>query len=160
MKFTKFNEFDFNTFSQLQKWKMKSKRNDKQSNHLTFSFVSPEQSSDPVKALDENKIITIKTPYSVRWTDDNKLNELLPYDIRNAGKADKEKLTPNNIKSTCIDSWEYNPATTELNVYFVGAPEKAYLFPNVPKSIIKRWISAPSKGQFYNRIIKRYSTNI
>lgn len=154
-EFSKFGSFNFNTFKSLQKWSIKTPKVKKldDSKPLTFEYVM--NGNDSIdKALKEDRKISIKTPYSVRWLDDNTLNEQLPY---NLSTTDTDLIHPKEIASTCIDSWDYDPKTLDLDVYFTSSPTKAYTFPNVPKSVVLRWINAPSKGQFYWRVIRRYS---
>lgn len=140
----------FQVFKRFPKWNVQSSELPKIEVETTFEYVSPtnEKAND---ALDLDKKISVKTPLSVRWKDDNSFNE-------DVSVKEDEILKPSDVESTCIDSWDYDPITLDLDVYFVSNPSKAYRFPGVPKSVIKRWINAPSKGQFYQRVIRGYST--
>ena len=140
----------FQAFKKFKRWNVQSSELPKIQVETTFEYVSPtnERASD---ALDLDKKISIKTPLSVRWKDDGSFNE-------DVSIKEDEVLKPSDAESTCIDSWDYDPITLDLDVYFVSNPSKAYRFPGVPKSVIKRWINAPSKGQFYQRVIRGYST--
>lgn len=157
-KFKSTFEYDAG-FNKLPKWDLNTNRNvpKKVKEETTFEYISPENSKGvkgATDALDLGKKISIKTPMSVRYTDDNTLNEQLPY---NLSTTEDDIIHPEYVESTCIDSWDYDPVTLDLDVYFAPNPTKAYRFPNVPKSVVKRWIYAPSKGQFYWRVIRRYS---
>lgn len=158
---TKF-EYDAG-FNKLPKWDIKVKKAPKvkmdSDAPITFEYISQEGAKSVTDALDQNRKVSVKTPLSVRWTSDGKLNEdmtngQLPY---NLSTKEDDILKPVDIESTCIDSWDYDPSTLDLDVYFVSNPSKAYTFPGVPKSVVKRWILSPSKGQFYWRVIRRYS---
>lgn len=153
---TKF-EYDAG-FNKLPKWDIKVKKAPKvkMEEPITFEYISQEGAKSVTDALDQNRKVSVKTPLSVRWTEDGKLNEdmQLPYSL---STKEDDILKPVDIKSTCIDSWDYDPSTLDLDVYFVSNPSKAYTFPGVPKSVVKRWIMSPSKGQFYWRVIRRYS---
>lgn len=157
---TKF-EYDAG-FNKLPKWddiKAKKAPKVKMEEPITFEYISQEGAKSVTDALDQNRKVSVKTPLSVRWTEDGKLNEdmQLPYSL---STKEDDILKPVDIKSTCIDSWDYDPSTLDLDVYFVSNPSnppKAYTFPGVPKSVVKRWILSPSKGQFYWRVIRRYS---
>lgn len=151
---TKF-EYDAD-FNKLPKWDIKVKKAPKvkMEEPITFEYISQEGAKSVTDALDQNRKVSVKTPLSVRWTEDGKLNGQLPYSL---STKEDDILKPVDIKSTCIDSWDYDPSTLDLDVYFVSNPSKAYTFPGVPKSVVKRWILSPSKGQFYWRVIRRYS---
>lgn len=140
----------FKAFKRFPKWNVQSSELPKIEVETTFEYVSPtnERASD---ALDLDKKISVKTPLSVRWKDDGSFNE-------DVSVKEDDIIKPSDVESTCIDSWDYDPTTLNLDVYFVSNPSKAYRFPGVPKSVIKRWINAPSKGQFYQRVIRGYST--
>lgn len=140
----------FKAFKRFPKWNVQSSDLPKIEVETTFEYVSPtnERASD---ALDLDKKISVKTPLSVRWRDDGSFNE-------DVSVKEDDIIKPSDVESTCIDSWDYDPTTLDLDVYFVSNPSKAYRFPGVPKSVIKRWINAPSKGQFYQRVIRGYST--
>ena len=140
----------FQAFKRFPKWNVQSSELPKIEVETTFEYVSPtnERASD---ALDLDKKISVKTPLSVRWKDDGSFNE-------DVSVKEDEVLKSSDVESTCIDSWDYDPITLNLDVYFVSNPSKVYRFPGVPKSVIKRWINAPSKGQFYQRVIRGYST--
>lgn len=140
----------FKAFKRFPKWNVQSSELPKIEVETTFEYVSPtnERASD---ALDLDKKISVKTPLSVRWKDDGSFNE-------DVSVKEDDIIKPSDVESTCIDSWDYDPTTLDLDVYFVSNPSKAYRFPGVPKSVIKRWINAPSKGQFYQRVIRGYST--
>ena len=158
------SKFEYDAgFNKLPKWNINSKKAPKvkmdADSPITFEYISQEGAKSVTDALDQNKKISVKTPMSVRWTEDGTLNEALtdgqlPYSL---STKEDDILKPVDIKSTCIDSWDYNPSTLDLDVYFVSNPSKAYTFPGVPKSVVKRWILSPSKGQFYWRVIRRYS---
>ena len=139
----------FKAFKRFPKWNVQSSELPKIQVETTFEYVSPtnEKVDD---ALDLDKKISVKTPLSVRWKDDT-FNE-------DVSVKEDEVLKPSDVESTCIDSWDYDPITLDLEVYFTSNPSKAYRFSGVPKSVIKRWIYAPSKGQFYQRVIRGYST--
>lgn len=140
----------FQAFKRFPKWNVQSSELPKIEVETTFEYVSPtnERASD---ALDLDKKISVKTPLSVRWKDDGSFKE-------DASVKEDDIIKPSDVESTCIDSWDYDPITLDLDVYFVSNPSKAYRFPGIPKSVIKRWITAPSKGQFYQRVIRGYST--
>lgn len=158
-KFKSTFEYD-NGFNKIPKWDIKINKPTPKVNkqeEVKFEYVSPNGNKgfkEATDALDLGKKISIKTPMSVRWKDDNTLNEQLPYDL---STKENDLIKPVDVESTCIDSWDYDPNTLDLDVYFVSNPSKAYRFPSVPKSVVKRWIYAPSKGQFYWRVIRRYS---
>lgn len=140
----------FKAFKRFPKWNVQSSELPKIQVETTFEYVSPtnEKVDD---ALDLGKKISVKTPLSVRWKDDDSFNE-------DVFVKEDDIIKPSDVESTCIDSWDYDPITLNLDVYFVSNPSKAYRFPGIPKSVIKRWITAPSKGQFYQRVIRGYST--
>lgn len=158
-KFKSTFEYDAG-FNKLPKWDIKITRAPKVKMNsdapITFEYISQEGAKSVTDALDQNRKVSVKTPLSVRWTEDGTLNEdmQLPYSL---STKENDILKPVDIKSTCIDSWDYDPSTLDLDVYFVSNPSKAYTFPGVPKSVVKRWILSPSKGQFYWRVIRRYS---
>lgn len=63
------------------------------------------------------------------------------------------------VESTAVDSYRYDPLTGDLNVKFVGG-DKEYTYPNVPKSVVKDFGNAPSKGRFVHDVLKpEYSVN-
>lgn len=158
-KFKSAFEYD-NGFNKLPKWDINVNRDSApkvKQDEIKFEYISPTGGKgfkEATDALDDGAKISIKTPLSVRWKDDNTLNEQLPYSL---STKENDLIKPVDVESTCIDSWDYDPTTLDLDVYFVSNPSKAYRFPSVPKSVVKRWIYAPSKGQFYWRVIRRYS---
>lgn len=154
----------FNTFKSIQKWDLNSLKkifNNTSidvSKPLKFEYVAPDDyNGDVFEAIDAGRSISIITPYSDRYAGSDGTQHL-PYNLRNVHNPNAaEKYNVHAIKSTCIASWDYNPSTGDLTVYFTGDSSKGYLFPKVPKDVVKRWINAPSKGQYYNKVIRRYA---
>ena len=155
----------FNTFKSIQKWDLNGLKKIFNNNTsidvskpLKFEYVAPEDyNGDVFEALDAGKPISIITPYSDRYSGSDGTQHL-PYNLRNVQNPNAaEKYNVHAVKSTCIASWEYDPNTGDLTVYFTSDNSKGYLFPRVPKDVVKRWINAPSKGQYYWRVIRRYA---
>lgn len=63
-------------------------------------------------------------------------------------------------ESTAIAKAAFHNNDKVMLIYFTSKPSKGYIFGDVPLSVWKRFKSAPSKGKFYNQVIKgryRYS---
>lgn len=155
----------FDTFKSIQKWDLNGLKKIFNNNTsidvskpLKFEYVAPDDyNGDVFEALDAGKPISIVTPYSDRYAGSDGTQHL-PYNLRNVHDPNTaEKYNVHAVKSTCIASWEYDPNTGDLTVYFTSDSSKGYLFPKVPKDVVKRWINAPSKGQYYWRVIRRYA---
>lgn len=64
-----------------------------------------------------------------------------------------------SIDSTAIKQFDYDPKTQGLTVQFQGNSKK-YFYPKVPVELIKKWIEANSKGEFFlSNIHDQYSMN-
>ena len=125
--------------------------------------------------LNKGKTFTLNNMQSKRYSYDGDLGE---YDPKNkkyklnygysglyTGKQISEGTSgggfeEHNVDSTAIDHVTYNPETENLGVSFRSNPSKVYDFPGVPESLVSRFINAPSKGTFYHKQIKKYSTAI
>ena len=70
--------------------------------------------------------------------------------------SDQEHI--NMVDSTAIDSVKYNKKTGDATVTFRNS-SKGYVFPNVPQDVIDGMKGQPSKGRYYHKAIKPYSTN-
>lgn len=90
-------------------------------------------------------------------------------DFYNTNKAffkskDEANTTTNerrniSIDSTAIKQFSYDPKTEGLTVQFQKNSKK-YFYPRVPVSLIKQWIEANSKGEFFlSNIHDQYSMN-
>lgn len=79
-------------------------------------------------------------------------------------KKDKMNRTNNErrniaIDSTAIKNFSYDPKTEGLTVQFQGNSKK-YFYPGVPVDLIRKWIDASSKGEFFlSNIHDQYSMN-
>lgn len=71
--------------------------------------------------------------------------------------GDKSEIKDYAIKSTCVKGFTWNPQSKSLYLQFVGG-NKEYEFPGVPEKVIEQFENAPSKGRFYNSVIKEYSS--
>ena len=58
-----------------------------------------------------------------------------------------------SVSSSAISRIEYKEASSTLSIWFVssGGPYDYY---GVPRSLYERFLSAPSKGSFFNRYIR------
>jgi len=64
-----------------------------------------------------------------------------------------------SVDSTCIKKFDYDPKNEGLTVQFQGNSKK-YFYPKVPKSLIKKWMEASSKGEYFlSNIHDQYSMN-
>ena len=56
------------------------------------------------------------------------------------------------VQSTAISAVQYDPASMTLRVIFRSYGEHTY--PGIPKSLFEAFLSAPSKGRFFNQQIR------
>lgn len=74
-------------------------------------------------------------------------------------QAQREQPFTQDIPSTAIKKFKYDPKTEELYVTFQGSNKK-YWYPRVPKEKIEEMMNAPSKGEYFmNNIHDQYSVN-
>lgn len=79
-------------------------------------------------------------------------------------RMDKGNQTTNerrniSVDSTAIKKFTYDPKTQGLTVQFQGN-SKQYFYPGVPEELIRQWIEASSKGEFFlSNIHDQYSMN-
>ena len=74
-------------------------------------------------------------------------------------QAQKEQPMTQDIPSTAIKQFEYDPKTQKLYVTFQGSNKK-YWYPRVPKEKIEEMMEAPSKGEYFlKNIHDQYSVN-
>ena len=120
----------FNTFKSIQKWDLNGLKKIFNNNAsidvskpLKFEYVAPDDyNGDVFEALDAGKPISIVTPYSDRYAQSDGTQHL-PYNLRNVHNSPNspaEKYNVHAVKSTCIASWDYDPNTGDLTVYFAG----------------------------------------
>ena len=64
----------------------------------------------------------------------------------------------NMVDSSAINNVKYDKNTGDATVTFKTS-NKEYVYPNVPENVIKHWHMAPSKGRYFHRNVKQYSTN-
>lgn len=113
------------------------------------------------KDLNSKKKFHMENPQSERYqiNGSNTLYDdvaLADKDIANGNTDAKVKNA--QVASTAIHSFDYDPKTENLDIQFQGGSKK-YRFPDVPKEVVSEWLEAPSKGKFYNAVLKEYSTN-
>lgn len=72
---------------------------------------------------------------------------------QNKKDAVGDKINETSIRSTAIDRIAYDPETNQMILKFNNNPVN-YSYEGVPEKVIKMFLSAPSKGKFYNRYIK------
>ena len=58
-----------------------------------------------------------------------------------------------SIPSTAIAKIKYNPHNEILKVKFTSGNKEYTYRPGVPEDLIRRWLEAPSKGEFFMRNI-------
>jgi hypothetical protein len=74
-------------------------------------------------------------------------------------QAQREQPMTQDIPSTAIKQFKYDPKTQELYVTFQGSNKK-YWYPRVPKEKIEEMMEAPSKGEYFlKNIHDQYSVN-
>ena len=74
-------------------------------------------------------------------------------------QAQREQPYTQDIPSTAIKKFKYDPNTEELYVTFQGSNKK-YWYPNVPKEKVEAMMEAPSKGEYFmQNIHDQYSVN-
>ena len=74
-------------------------------------------------------------------------------------QAQREQPMTQDIPSTAIKQFKYDPKTKELYVTFQGSNKK-YWYPRVPKEKIEEMMEAPSKGEYFlKNIHDQYSVN-
>lgn len=74
-------------------------------------------------------------------------------------QAQREQPITQDIPSTAIKKFKYDPKTEELYVTFQGSNKK-YWYPRVPKEKIEEMMNAPSKGEYFmQNIHDQYSVN-
>jgi hypothetical protein len=74
-------------------------------------------------------------------------------------QAQREQPFTQDIPSTAIKKFKYDPNTKELWVTFQGSNKK-YWYPQVPKEKVEAMMEAPSKGEYFmNNIHDQYSVN-
>ena len=74
-------------------------------------------------------------------------------------QAQQEQPFTQDIPSTAIKKFKYDPKTQELYVTFQGSNKK-YWYPRVPKEKIEELMEAPSKGEYFlKNIHDQYSVN-
>jgi glutaredoxin 2 len=74
-------------------------------------------------------------------------------------QAQREQPFTQDIPSTAIKKFKYDPKTEELYVTFQGSNKK-YWYPRVPKEKIEEMMNAPSKGEYFmQNIHDQYSVN-
>ena len=74
-------------------------------------------------------------------------------------QAQQEQPFTQDIPSTAIKKFKYDPKTEELYVTFQGSNKK-YWYPRVPKEKIEEMMNAPSKGEYFmQNIHDQYSVN-
>lgn len=119
---------------------------------LTFDKLSGKDFNyDVQRGLDKDRKIKVTNPQSTRVNGMLK-GRYIP--------KDDETLQENDIDSTAIESFEYDPKSSILTIWFKGGDGAGYDFPDVPKRVVEQFIAAPSKGEFYNQVITNYSVNI
>lgn len=62
------------------------------------------------------------------------------------------KVTFNN--SSCIKEFNYDETFEILTVVFQNGGK--YDYPDIPASLVHRWMKAESKGKFFNKEIRYY----
>ena len=74
-------------------------------------------------------------------------------------QAQREQPYTQDIPSTAIKKFKYDPNTKELYVTFQGSNKK-YWYPRVPREKIEEMMKAPSKGEYFmQNIHNQYSVN-
>ena len=122
---------------------------------LTFDKLSGKDFNyDVQKGLDKNRKIKVTNPQSARVSVNGKQMLKGRYHPK-----DDEVMNEEDIDSTAIESFEYDPKSSVLTIWFKNG-EKGYDFPDVPKSVVEKFIAAPSKGEFYHQVIRNYSINV
>lgn len=123
---------------------------------LTFDKLSGKDFNyDVQKGLDKNRKIKVTNPQSARVSVNGKQMLKGRYIPEN-----DEVMNEEDIDSTAIESFEYDPKSSVLTIWFKGGDGTGYDFPDVPKSVVEKFIAAPSKGEFYNQVITNYSINV
>lgn len=62
------------------------------------------------------------------------------------------------FNSSAINRINYSSRNKELTVTFTSGG--TYIYENVPHDVITNWIRAESKGKYFHKYIKKYSSNI
>ena len=74
-------------------------------------------------------------------------------------QAQSEQMYTQDVPSTAIKKFKYDPKTKELWVTFQGSSKK-YWYPRVPEEKVREMMAAPSKGEYFmNNIHDQYSVN-
>jgi hypothetical protein len=63
-----------------------------------------------------------------------------------------DRLSYKVDNSSCISGFGYNEKTKILTVEFLHGGR--YDYPDIEKKIVSDWISAESKGKYFNRVIR------
>lgn len=72
---------------------------------------------------------------------------------------DKSQSALQVTNSSAVQSIDVEPrgkGTSDVYVTFTNG-EHSYLYPKVPEKVVQAFINAPSKGQFVNAVLSRYS---
>lgn len=155
------------------KFKPKSFRytyEDRANSNLNSKWKPKDGDSNPDDKLSPNgyfrpqtaKAINGKYDRSVenpdRLEDFNKTNKNFFKEADEANQTDNERRNI-SVDSTAIKQFDYNPKDEGLTVQFQGSNKK-YFYPRVPVELIKKWIEASSKGEFFlSNIHDQYSMN-
>lgn len=135
------------TFKNLfKKWKTQSPKTfDKLVN---TDFESIRQAN---KAIKKGKTIQLNKPQSQRYN-----GMTMGQYQKQPAPGDREKVETHTTDSSAVQSIEYDPKKGNLDVTFVGG-DKEYRYPEVPKEVAESFMRAPSKGQFVDEVLSRYS---
>ena len=70
------------------------------------------------------------------------------------GGSSGGRLQQGYFASECIETYDYNADTGLLVLRFRKAPAGPYYYYNVPQPVFKGLLSAASKGQYFNAVIR------
>ena len=151
---------------------MDSLTGDKGDNFADNKFLQKyqEQIDKAEKQLDKGKIADIKSLYSERYILDKDIGQptgktpegwtglYTRRQMQESGMpTNRMNVSSADIHSTAIGRMRYNPKSENLYITFANGNGKEYLFPSVEKEVIHKMMKAPSKGEFYNTVIKSYA---
>ncbi len=96
----------------------------------------------------------VLSPQSRRFSGDGKTN-ILPGKLTEQ-EIDSPDFSVEQIDSTAIETYDYNPNDKILKVRFKGG-DIDYAYPDVPLSVVQELSAAPSKGEYVNDVVSGYS---
>lgn len=106
------------------------------------------------KAIDEERVRQLKeSGQKARRTQKRTLEKKAKEEADKAIQSEENREKQISIPSTAIAKIKYNPHNEILKVKFTSGNKEYTYRPGVPEDLIRRWLEAPSKGEFFMRNI-------